>query len=59
MSNMSYCRHENTSKDMEDIVDTWFDYEEEEASDYEQRGRQSIIELAQEIVRLAEETEEL
>ena len=51
MPNMSYCRYENTSLDMQDVVDTLYDSDvDEDLSDYEQRGLRNILELAKEIV---------
>lgn len=51
MPNMSYCRYENTSLDMQDVVDTLYDSDvTEDLSDYEQRGLRTILELAKEIV---------
>ena len=51
MPNMSYCRYENTSLDMQDVVDTLYDSDvDEDLSDYEQRGLKTILELAKEIV---------
>lgn len=60
MTSMSYCRHENTAIDMQQVVDMWYeDSEGRELNEYEKRGRKRIIALAQEIIELAEETEEL
>ena len=51
MPNMSYCRYENTSLDMQDVVDELYDSDvDEDLSDYEQRGLRTILELAKEIV---------
>ena len=51
MPNMSYCRYENTSLDMQDVVDTLYDSDvDEDLSDYEPRGLRTILELAKEIV---------
>ena len=51
MPNMSYCRYENTSLDMQDVVDTLYDSDvDEDLSDYEQRGLRTILELAKELV---------
>jgi len=48
MPNMSYCRFENTSKDLGDCVENW--ELEEDANDYEKEGKRKIIELAREII---------
>ena len=51
MPNMSYCRYENTSLDMQDVVDGLYDSDvDEDLSTYEQRGLRTILELAKEIV---------
>lgn len=51
MPNMSYCRYENTSLDMQDVVDTLYDSDvTEDLSDYERRGLRTILELSKEIV---------
>lgn len=50
---MSYCRYENTSHDMQDVVDTLFDCDEEEQlSKSELRGLDTILELAKDIVNM-------
>lgn len=51
MPNMSYCRYENTSLDMQDVVDTLYDSDvTEDLSTQEIRGLRTILELAKEIV---------
>ncbi|TGD36696.1 hypothetical protein [Brevibacterium aurantiacum] len=59
MSNMSYCRHENTSSDLRDVLAQWDDWAEEHpavgASDYESRARRSIMEQAVSLTRALEE----
>lgn len=51
MPNMSYCRYENTSIDMQDVVDTLFDCDvNEDLSKSELRGLDTILELAKDIV---------
>ena len=48
---MSYCRYENTSLDMQDVVDGLYDSDvDEDLSIHEQRGLRTILELAKEIV---------
>ena len=50
---MSYCRYENTSYDLQDVVDTLFDRSvDEELSKSELRGLDTILELAREIVEM-------
>ena len=53
MANMSYCRFENTSNDLQECVDNW--ELEDDASDYEKRGKEKIIELAEYILSMVEE----
>jgi len=50
MANMSYCRFENTSNDLQECVDNW--ELEDDASDYEKRGKEKIIELAEYILSM-------
>lgn len=53
MPNMSYCRYENTSMDMQDVVDTLFDCDvDEDLSKSELRGLDTILELAKDIVEM-------
>jgi len=49
MSNMSYCRFENTAQDLNDCWENWQE-NEEELSGFERRGRDRILELAKQIV---------
>ena len=50
---MSYCRYENTSYDLQDVVDTLFDCDVDvDLSHSEQRGLDTILELAREIVEM-------
>ena len=51
MPNMSYCRYENTSLDLQDVVDTLYDSDvTEDLSIHEQLGLRNILDLAKEIV---------
>ncbi len=51
MPNMSYCRYENTSHDMQDVVDTLFDTDLDiDLSSSERRGLETILELARDII---------
>ena len=48
---MSYCRYENTSHDMQDVVDTlWDSNVDEDLSSSERRGLETILELARDII---------
>ncbi len=49
MSNMSYCRFENTARDLEDCVDALYN-EEKIVGQYERNGLQIILDLAKDIV---------
>ena len=60
MPNMSYCRYENTSLDMQDVVDTLYDSDvDEDLSAYEQRGLRTILELAKEIVGMEDKIDNI
>ena len=51
MPNMSYCRYENTSLDMQDVVDTlWDSNVGEDLSRSEVRGLRTILDLARDII---------
>lgn len=45
MTNMAYCRFENTYQDLQDCVDNW----DNELSESEEKFKQYIFDLAQEI----------
>ena len=48
---MSYCRYENTSLDMQDVVDTlWDSSVDEDLSRSEVRGLRTILDLARDII---------
>ena len=51
MPNMSYCRYENTSLDMQDVVDTlWDSSVDEDLSLSEVCGLRTILDLARDII---------
>ena len=53
MPNMSYYRYENTSLDMQDVVDTlWDSNVDEDLSQSEVRGLRTILDLARDIICL-------
>ena len=57
---MSYCRYENTSLDMQDVVDTLYDSDcGEDLRRYERRGLQTILELAKDIVNMEDKIENI
>lgn len=49
MSNMGYCRHENTARDLNDVWEQWEDFDADEATKYELKGRERIIRLVREM----------
>jgi len=55
MGNMSYCRFENTSRDLLDCLDAIQSGEIDDLNDYEQSGLRGILEYAKEIVDMEEE----
>lgn len=61
MSNMSYCRHENTSSDLHDVLMQWDDWAEDNQpqpeSSYESRARRHIMAQAVALTRALEERE--
>ena len=54
MSNMSYCRFENTAGDLGDCIDAIRDWEDEckDLSDYEVRALEDLLIGAREILEL-------
>lgn len=60
MPNMSYCRYENTSHDMQDVVDTLFDTDVDvDLSARERRGLETILELARDIIDMEDKIENI
>ena len=59
MSNMSYCRFENTSRDLEDCIQAIQDHYEkcEDLSRYEIEALHTLLEQAKQVVDLSEEIE--
>lgn len=57
---MSYCRYENTSLDMQDVVDTLFDSDvTEDLSIQEIRGLRTILDLAKDIVDMEDKIDNI
>jgi len=53
MSNMSYCRFENTSRELRDVVDAIHESDcNDDLSKYEQDGLEEILDLAYEVIGL-------
>ena len=50
MGNMSYCRFENTARDLQDCVKALLNREAEELSHYELNGLALILEYANDII---------
>lgn len=46
---MSYCRHKNTLRDLQDVWEQWNDFDEEESSDYEINARKQLVKLINEM----------
>ena len=59
MSNMSYCRFENTARDLEDCLDAIRDGEINDlSSQYEVDGLEELLELCKNIVTYKDEIED-
>lgn len=56
---MSYCRFENTAKDMQDCVYAIEERDVYEFNDYEFRGFKQVLELAREIVDMEDDIEKI
>ena len=59
MSNMSYCRFENTARDLQDCVYALDDSDVEDLSSYEINGLKDLLGLAKEIVNMEEYINEI
>jgi len=57
MSNMAYCRFENTYSDLEDCVRSLGEKSLEELSDQEKKFAEAMRELCEEYLELTEEEE--
>ena len=57
MSNMSYCRFENTAGDLGDCIDAIRDWEDEckDLSSYEMGALRDLLVLAREIIELEDD----
>ena len=58
MGNMSYCRFENTSRDLRDCLQAIENGELDDLSSYEKDGLESLLEYCETIFFMKEEIEE-
>ena len=54
MGNMSYCRFENTARDLQDCVNAINRGETDDLNDYELEGLRDILEMSNEIIGMEE-----
>ena len=59
MSNMSYCRFNNTSKDLGDCLDAIENQDYKDLADYEVDGLEAILEYCEAILEHREEIREV
>ena len=59
MGNMSYCRFENTSRDLRDCLDAIENEEIDDLSSYEKDGLESLLDYCEAIFFMKEEIEEI
>ena len=59
MGNMSYCRFENTARDLQDCVRAIENDDVYDFNDYELNGFKKLIRLAGELVQMDHETEQI
>jgi len=60
MSNMSYCRFENTARDLRDCVQAIENGEHtDDLSSYEKNGLKELLDLCEEMSHMKEEIEEV
>lgn len=52
MSNMSFCRFENTAQDLYDVVENWNETSDEDLSETERDGKSAIVEFAKRILEM-------
>ena len=57
MSNMSYCRFENTSDDLQDCLNAIYNGETDDLNEYEQRGLKQILKISKLIVQMEDDIE--
>ena len=59
LSNMSYCRFENTANDLADCIENWDDVPDDElSSDHERRGKNRLKKMILEIASSLEGDDE-
>ena len=59
MGNMSYCRFENTARDLQDCINAINRGETEDLNDYEVEGLRDILEMSNEIIDMEEFIKEI
>jgi len=59
MANMSYCRFENTAKDMRDCIYAIEERDVYEFSSYELSGFKDVLECARDIVKMEDDIERI
>jgi len=60
MANMSYCRFENTARELQDVVNAIHDSDcDEDLTRYEQDGLEIILDLAYEIIGLKDKIDNI
>ena len=59
MGNMSYCRFENTSKDLGDCIDVVENNELDDLSTYEVSGLKDLLDYCETILLMKEEIQEI
>ena len=59
MANMSYCRFENTTSDMEDCIYAIENGETDELSTYEVNALEDFVQIAKNIINLEDEINDI
>ena len=59
MGNMSYCRFENTARDLQDCINAINRGETDELNDYEVEGLRDILNMSNEIIDMEEFIKEI
>lgn len=59
MGNMSYCRFENTARDLQDCVEAIYNGDVYDFNEYELDGFKKLIRLAEELASMENDKEEI
>ena len=58
-ASQSYCRHENTLEELQQVWEKWYEFDEDNGGEYERTARAKLLELIAEMAGELELLEEL